>query len=436
MEIRKNIYRNFVAGLFGKFGQIGIRLIQVPILIDYLGVEQYGVWILISSIPAWLNISNLGFGSVSGNDAALASGENNKEKIAEIYTSTLVGVMYLVIFLAVLSLIVVGFVNWSSLLNTTITDEKNLKITLIALSFTVIFGFLPQIESIKYRVNNKNHRGIWFGNMRPWIDITLLWVAIRLDLGMVGIALSGLVGMVIYSSLLFIDTHLHCYAIKFSLKNVRKDYALHLIKKGVVFQAFPISHALQNQGYIMVVNYLLGPLAVTLFTTLRTLVRSANQVMELINQSVWPELSYLLGAKKMKEAREVHDKSVKVSGLAALAIVTGLLIVGPTLYSFWLGNAVEIKLALLVWFIFPIPLTAWWYTSSVVLLASNQYEGYAVRYIIVSFIGLILALYLGIQFAMPGIAVSIAVIDIMMIWYVRRASLRILTGTTNLELKN
>ena len=207
---------------------------------------------------------------------------------------------------------------------------------------------------------------------------------------------------------------------------MRSDYALHLLKKGIVFQAFPVSHAIQNQGYILVVNYLLGPIAVTLFTTLRTLVRSANQVMELINQSVWPELSVLLGAKRMKEAEEVHDNAVKISAIAAFGIVLVLLIFGPFLYSFWLGKAVEVNRELLIWFILPIPLTAWWFTSSVVLLASNQYEGYALRYILISVLGLLAAWGLGYKFGMPGIAISLAVIDLLMIWYIRGASNKIL----------
>lgn len=425
MEVKKNIYKNFLAGLFGKFGQVGVRLLQVPILISYLGVEQYGTWILLSSIPSWLSISNLGFGTVAGNDAAIAAGENNIARIEEIYSSTMVGVVGLVVILSFGCALIVGLVDWNIFLETTNLQLVETQLILLALSLTVLIGFIPQIESIKYRVENKNHRSIWLNNIRPWIDFLLLWVVIQLDKGMVGIAVSGLVSVGLYSTFVFVDTQRACRRISVSKQKISKDYALHLIRKGLIFQAFPVGNAVQNQGYIMVVNYLLGPVAVTLFTTLRTLVRSANQVMELVNQSVWPELSYLLGAKRMREARDVHDKSVKISGIAALGIVLVLLAFGPFLYSFWLGKAVEVSRELLIWFILPIPLTAWWFTSSVVLVASNQYEDYALRYILISVLGLLAAWGLGYKFGMPGIAISLAVIDLLMIWYIRGASLKI-----------
>lgn len=426
MEVKRNIYKNFIAGLFGKFGQVGIRLIQVPILINYLGVEQYGTWILLSSIPSWLSISNLGFGTVAGNDAAIAAGENNQEKIDEIYSSTMIAVVAIVIVLSFICTLAISFIDWIVLLEKSNLHVIEIKGVLLALSFTVLIGFIPQVEAIKYRVENKNYRSIWLSNSRPWIDFLLLWLVIHLDGGMVGIAVAGLIGIIIYSLSIFVDTKKNCKYIPMSKRKVSKYYTKYLVKKGLIFQAFPMGHAIQNQGYIMVVNYLLGPVAVTLFTTLRTFVRSANQVMELINQSVWPEISFLLGAKRMREARDVHDKSVKISGIAALGIVLVLLSFGPFLYSFWLGKAVEVKYELLIWFILPIPLTAWWFTSSVVLMASNLYEDYALRYVLVCTLSLLVALGLGYKYGMPGIAISLVVVDILMVWYIREASLRIL----------
>lgn len=426
MEVKKNIYKNFIAAIFGKFGQIAIRLFQVPILINYLGTEGYGTWILISSIPSWLSISNLGFGNVAGNDAALASGENNIQKIEKVYSSVLYGLILLSILLIFIVLLILYIFKWVELLNINFLEENDLKIILFILSSTVVLSFFTQIVSIKYRVSNNNHRGIWIGNLRPWIDFLFLWLMILLDFKFIGIASSGLIGILIYLVILILDTNKNCRYINVSIKKVDNKYAVYLIKKGIVFQAFPIGNALQNQGYIMVVNHLLGPVAVTLFTTLRTLVRSANQVMELVNQSIWPELSFLLGAKRMREARDVYDKSIKISGVAALAIVIVLLAFGPFLYSFWLGKAVEVNRELLIWFILPIPLTAWWFTSSVVLMASNLYEGYAVRYVSISLVGLLVAWGLGYEFGMPGIAISLAVIDLFMIWYVRGASMRLI----------
>jgi O-antigen/teichoic acid export membrane protein len=74
---RDRIKRAAVGGGTGicvSFVTIGVGLISVPLTVQYLGAEQYGIWITISSFLAWLYVSDMGFGSALTNALATASG--------------------------------------------------------------------------------------------------------------------------------------------------------------------------------------------------------------------------------------------------------------------------------------------------------------------------------------------------------------------------
>jgi len=56
----------------------------------------------------------------------------------------------------------------------------------------------------------------------------------------------------------------------------------------------------------MVVATMLGPTSVVVFSTVRTLTRLGLQAMEMINSTVWPEISVAYGADDRSLVRKLH----------------------------------------------------------------------------------------------------------------------------------
>ena len=155
-----------------------------------------------------------------------------------------------------------------------------------------------------------------------------------------------------------------------------------LFQKGIAFQAFPLGNAILFQGNLLVVQYILGSTAVVLFATARTLVRSINQIFELANQVIWPELSHMLGLGDLTQAARLHRFAVGVTLLVSIFCVIGMAFLGKPIYSFWTHKTVILSQQLLIIFLLPIPFNAFWFTSSVVHVACNKHEGLAIRYLI------------------------------------------------------
>lgn len=85
-----NFYINTFLNLFLKVFSIGANFLLVPILINTVGKEGYGVWQTILSFISWASILNFGFGNGLRNSIAKLYITKNYKKIGEITSSTIV----------------------------------------------------------------------------------------------------------------------------------------------------------------------------------------------------------------------------------------------------------------------------------------------------------------------------------------------------------
>ena len=185
----------------------------------------------------------------------------------------------------------------------------------------------------------------------------------------------------------------------------------------------PIGNATLFQGSLLVVNACLGPTSVVIFGTVRTLTRAAWQLMNMINQTVAPELNRLLGANDCERARRLHRISVFTSLLCGWLLILVILALGPSIYRYWTARQLIVDRPLLALFCISILTNSLWLTSSTVLLSTNKHEGLAWRYLCGSMVNIPLCYTLSKIFGIQGAAISPVVIDCLLIPYVLKKSL-------------
>lgn len=83
IQIKKNI----LFSLFIRVGSILCSLVLVPLTIDFVNPVQYGIWLTISSIIAWMSFFDIGFTNGLRNKLAEAFAISNFD-IAKVYIST------------------------------------------------------------------------------------------------------------------------------------------------------------------------------------------------------------------------------------------------------------------------------------------------------------------------------------------------------------
>ena len=94
----KSIYKNFLS-FFSVFStQTIIQILFPPAMIFAWGVEKFGIWILITTIPSVLTILNINFSSASRSEMSINFEKKNLIYINKIFQNTFCLVLFSSIF--------------------------------------------------------------------------------------------------------------------------------------------------------------------------------------------------------------------------------------------------------------------------------------------------------------------------------------------------
>lgn len=429
MSVKNNILKNATANIFSKFTNTFIRLLQVPLLIHFLGVEDLGRWTVLYTIPSWLGFANLGFGSAGANQMSMFIAEGNLNGARKVFSTTIATITLITIFGSIICILIVPFIRWDVLLKTNEVRNKELYLSVIWMCITIFISFYNEAFLGIFRAAHKTHFAVLLSSTLPWLNLLCMFVVLNFSTSFDYIALSLLLSNILFLAIYAILSKKAMPEISFSLKFVEFKNFKYLFRKGFAFQAFPVGNALLIQGNIIIVQFILGPVAVALYSTAKTLVNTIKQAMDVISQATWPELSHVIGANDMKRAALIHRAGVSLSIVVSVFGVIALALFGEKIYSLWVGKSILLPFHLLLLFLIPMPLQSLWVTSSVVHMASNKHEGLAVRYILATLISSIVSIFLTYTFGIGGAAISIGIMDIILIPYVIKNSLNITNDT-------
>lgn len=143
--IKKNIFQSF--GF--KAVSILLSLLIVPMTINYISPEQYGVWLTVSSIVAWISYFDLGLGHGLRNRYAESKARVDNTLVSK-YISTayaVIGLIFLLVF--VVFVVANQFINWNLFLNINQVENSLLQeLMFVLVGFFCLTMFFKVINSV------------------------------------------------------------------------------------------------------------------------------------------------------------------------------------------------------------------------------------------------------------------------------------------------
>ena len=114
---RSRLIKKNILGSFGlRIVSIFCSLMMVPVTIDYVNPERYGIWLTLSSIVVWLSYFDFGFAHGFRNRFAEAIAKDDHE-LAQKYVSTTYAVLTLLFAGIMLVAAAINYyLNWSDIL--------------------------------------------------------------------------------------------------------------------------------------------------------------------------------------------------------------------------------------------------------------------------------------------------------------------------------
>ena len=144
-DVSKERTRNYLHQIKGAivYKVVGMlaSFLAIPLMIRYLGQEQFGVWSTLLTVMSWIVFFDLGVGNGLRNKVAEALAKNAKVEAANYIASgySLIGLIALVLWTLVTGLSF--FVPWQAVFNTQAIPETTLRLAVQVSIFFVVLNF-------------------------------------------------------------------------------------------------------------------------------------------------------------------------------------------------------------------------------------------------------------------------------------------------------
>ncbi len=113
--------------------------------VNYVSSAQYGLWLTISSIVAWISYFDFGFAHGFRNRFTEAMALNDRE-LAKQYVSTTYAVLTIIfVTMAFVVLVINSFLDWSSLLNVGLEYGHELRLVFAVLTITLCLNMIASV---------------------------------------------------------------------------------------------------------------------------------------------------------------------------------------------------------------------------------------------------------------------------------------------------
>jgi O-antigen/teichoic acid export membrane protein len=419
----------FISNWISKLASTIIQLVQVPVFLHFWAVPVYGEWMILNSIPAYLAFSNIGFGSVAGNEMTMLVAGEDRDGALRVFQSCWWFIALICTAVIALFSVTLYFIPAARLLKIHNISRYDAKWIIFYLGVAVMLGQFEQLLQSAYRCIGRYPFGSFIKSIMSLSAFGCMILSVAFGAG-------PRITALVFASANVAGTTFLCFMVRrdipwieFGWKHARVAEIRALARPAIAFMGFPIGNALNLQGTLLAVGYALGPTAVVVFGTARTVSRVALQMVSMVNTTFEPEMSIAYGAKNLPLVRSLLRRACQLALIVAVVIVLAMMTVGPWFLHHWTGGHVPPSRTLLDILLLVVVLYALWSTSSVLMTSTNQHQRLATYYVLGTGVACTFCYFLARLFGLYGAAASLLISEIVMNSYVVPASLRIAQDT-------
>lgn len=403
-----------------------IRFFSVPLFLIAWSPELYGEWLILYSLLTYVNLGKLGFAQATANQMTMFIAREDRDSALATYQTTIAVILVIITALIAVGMVVVWLLPLGHWLGLEFIGEDDVRLILLCFVAYVAIGFMNGLFMAGYRCEGRYHRGIVYYNGVMLTEFGAMATLLLLGFGPLAVATSMLGVRVAGVLVLFVDLRFVVPWALFGVGQANRTSLKRIITPSLSFAAFPAAQTVINQGVVIGIGVIIGPLAVVLFNSLRTLTNMVTRVFDLVNQAFYPEVSIAFGQGKFDLLRRLHRLSCHISIWLGLLVVAFLAALGPWIFDIWTRGLVPLDLPFFWGCIGLVTLRSLWYTSYIVPAGINRHQRLTVTYLITSALGLgisVALLKVSLFLGLTGFVFS----ELVMVFFVVGQSLRITT---------
>jgi O-antigen/teichoic acid export membrane protein len=353
LQGKKSVSKNILTLALFRGGNVAIQLLLVPISINYVSAEYYGLWLTISSMITWLNIMDFGLSNGLRNKLAISKMQDNVA-LSKKYISTTYAILFYIALIGIVASTASSYlINWNNLLDIPSNFSKESFLTLITIvivSFFLTFLLKP-ISAVAYSFHQPFVEPM-LSCVSSAVNLVLILILQHLDnsgniihLGLV-FCLSPIVVNAAISFVLF-RTQFREYSP--SIKYIDMTEAKPLMSLSGKFFVIQIAATLVLTTTNFIISHYFGNKAVTEYNIVQRYFSVVLILQGMILAPFWNLITEAYTGKQPDWLQSTMKKLLLMTlGFSAMIIV--MIIVSPFVLKLWIGDSVDIPLSLTISF--------------------------------------------------------------------------------------
>lgn len=328
-----------------------VSFLMVPLLLNYLDNEQYGIWLVLSSIVGWVTFFDLGIGNVIRNELGKAWSNKNYISSKKIVSTSYAIIFTLILFLNIAYWSINPFVDWIDLLNIkpTLFNEirELIPLMFMFISFRMVVGLIVPILFVDHKPVIAELI-VFSSNLLSFFFILFIQRFTNNSIFIVGISST------FFSTITPLISSIYLFKKRYKLispsfSQIDTSLIKTFLKQGFQFSTLQMSLVVLTMTDMIIISNLYGPEEVVPYSVSFKLFSYVTIFFGVIMTPFWAIFNEAYNNNKF----DLIKRAIKKLFLLWIFLVLGVLLlifISDYIYLFWVGEeiAIPIKLSIVM----------------------------------------------------------------------------------------
>jgi O-antigen/teichoic acid export membrane protein len=341
----KHIKLTVFTGLVARASSALMTIVSVPLTLNYLGAERFGLWMTVTSVVSMLTFADFGIGNGLVTAVAEASGRDDQAEIRR-YVSSAFAILTAIaagIFL-LFFLVVYPMVDWTHVFNVRSPSAQAEAGPAIAALIACVAGSISML--IVPRVQLALQHGFinnLFVTIGLFASLAAIWL-VSTERGSVALLIFAMSGTPVIAGtingLIFFQRNKQ-YRPSWSL--VSKAAMRRILNTGLLFVVLQLSMSISFASDKLIIARLLGAEAVASYSVYERVFGVGANLMLVMLMPIWPAYAEAWTRKDRAWVRRALSRSLAISFGASAAFAVLITIFGSLIVSLWTHKNVPVE---------------------------------------------------------------------------------------------
>jgi O-antigen/teichoic acid export membrane protein len=331
----KRILKMIVAQGAGVAVILITQVLLPPIFLHSYGVAPYGEWLVLSATISYVATLNFGITTYASNELTILHQRGDSLQYRRLQASTLALVLALVVFGTAIT-VGVSLLPLNTLLHLHTMSRGEARLTALFLGLQMVAHIFGGYYNNLFLVIQEMHRGTMWWNLRR-LSATLVAAVLALfHFSFAANAFGQFAAALLLAIAGIVDLRIRMKGLPMGIRDADWATAKAALKPSAMFAMILMQTFLVFQVPVILLQRILGPEVVVLFTIARTVLATARQILSIVTGAIAPEITLSFGSGDLKKLLDIFHYSERVVFSLIPVANLGTYLFSPVLLSVWL----------------------------------------------------------------------------------------------------